>query len=606
MQLEPGQQIGEYEIIEVIGSGGFSIVYKAHDQLLDRAVAIKQLNLDEALEIPERTVERFQNEARLAASLNHPHIVITHALRQEGDDLLLVMEYMDGGSIRDLITQGGYLSQNTVVKMAMQVCRALGILHARGIIHRDIKPENILCSAEGDYKLADFGLAHNTRIMRRNSTGPQSGTLLYMSPEQALGENVTARSDIYSLATVLYEALTGRYYLGNAADDEERIEQIVAGQPAPPSVWNPLLEALDIPLLRALKKDPADRQPNVRAFFEEIRAASRQRRSQELPHDLAVELKTIRLLRDVLNEPEQAIARLSFPWVRDADFPEVLAERGEMLLSVGDVENGLDLLRQAVAFKPELPYAQLALAKQFEAWGNANAYSNAMVSAITSDADLVFASLYNDLIDARNNNIERFWKIVGMFQRAATASGKSSAHYNMGRAILLVAGYEREAVICFQQAMDLSPTHGGAYVALGKAYMALGEHEQAIGIFRRAVMMDFPQYPEEEYLKVTLAYRRMDTYLGLINACFSAAMYMEAAEAALEMSNTLSEEFEKYAEPLLGMFLDQAVKWINEESYEPAIKLLRRVIPIAEELSDGRLFALINHAERQVIPSATD
>ena len=117
----------------------------------------------------------------------------------------------------------GYLTHATLLKLASHVCAALDVLHGRGVIHRDIKPENILCTASGDFKLADFGLAHIAQLdRRRSSAGPQSGTLLYMSPEQAAGQELTPRSDIYSFAAVLYEALTGVYYLPFPTDDETR------------------------------------------------------------------------------------------------------------------------------------------------------------------------------------------------------------------------------------------------------------------------------------------------------------------------------------------------------------------------------------------------
>lgn len=599
MYLEPGDQIGEFNILEVIGEGGFSIVYKAEDTSLDRVVALKQLNPGVYHEFA--TAEKFRREARLAASLNHPHIVQTYALREENDTLFLVMEFMAGGSVRELINQHGYLSQGAVVKMASNVCHALTTLHSRGIIHRDIKPENILSNEEGIFKLADFGLAHDVRSeLGDRGIGPQSGTLMYMSTEQAMGEKVTARSDTYSLATVLYEALTGRYYLPESKDDDGVLTQILTGEPIPPSFYNPLLEAFDEPIMRALEKSPERRQPNARTFYEELRNAARQRRSQPLPPEIAEELQTIRLLRDVLNEPEQAVARLSFPNLRDADYPEVIAERGEMLLSLGDLESGVDMLRQAVAIKPELPYAQLALARQYEAWGNENAYTGAMVAAINADADLVFAEQFPLMQEELTASPDRFWRRVALFQRAA-ATGGASVHFNLGRSIMLASGYEREAVICFENALDRAPTMGAAYTALGSVYMSLGEFSRAATILRRATLMDFPEISEDDYVKSATLYRRTHAYRGLILALQRANANIESVDAALEFMDAEPAEFVKESEEFLSRFIDAAVRLLNNGEYSEAVDFLSRVEIIADSLNDGRAAALLSHARQHSV-----
>jgi len=204
MQLKPGDTIGEYEILEVIGNGGFSVVYRAEDTNLLRPVAIKQLSPEAFSEAGTR--EWFIREARLSASLNHPNIVATFALREQGDSIFLVMEYLSGGDLHNLVSERGPLDRATLLRVASNVCHALETLHARNVIHRDIKPENILIAQEGHFKLADFGLAHVRQARHdglNRASGPQPGTLLYMSPEQALGKKVTARSDLYSLAAVL-------------------------------------------------------------------------------------------------------------------------------------------------------------------------------------------------------------------------------------------------------------------------------------------------------------------------------------------------------------------------------------------------------------------
>ncbi len=149
------------------------------------------------------------------------------------------------------------------------------------------------------------------------------------------------------------------------------------------------------------------------------------------------------------------MARLDAPWVRDADYPEVSAERGETLIALGNVNGGASLIRQAVTSKPALPFAQMALARIYEEAGQTPAYEAALVTAISADADFVFATYYETLHNAIRDT-DRFWRWIGLFQRA-TASGGAVVYFNLGRAIALVKGYEHEAIACFEQAIVIAP-----------------------------------------------------------------------------------------------------------------------------------------------------
>ncbi len=595
MLLRPGHFIGDYRILDVIGDGGFSVVYKAEDTQLERLVAVKQLNPDAFKE--HGTVERFKREARLAASLVHPHIVLTYAWQQQGELLFLVMEYVPGGSVRDLINKYGFLAPGMVVKLAAHVCHALETLHGRGIIHRDIKPENILCSDEGEFKLADFGLAHNARLEPgHRSIGPQSGTLLYMSPEQARGDEIDERSDIYSLAAVLHEALTGHHYL-NDFEENDLADGIVGHAPQPPSSFDATLAPLDEPLLRALSKDPADRQPAARVFADELRAALKQLRTQP-PPDLLNELRTIRILRDVLNEPEQAVARLNELWASDSDYAEVLAERGETLMRLGDTDDGATMLQQAVALKPRLPFAQLALAELYQIAGDEDGYANAMITAIQADADLVYAHLYETLIAAIREP-DMFWMLIGLFQRALE-DDNAATYLNLGRAIALVKGYERESIACFEQAINIESLLGPAYVAMGGVHLSLGEAEQAIRLFERATMLNFPNYPEDEWLRNTTAYTLVHAYVGRVMAHNFAGQYENGIEAALELLEFAPNDFATHAESLVTNYVDAAAAMMHSGDTRRAFDLLRKVVPLAASSNDGRVFALLAHLQAQM------
>src|SRR5260221_673160 len=597
MLLRRGDFLDEFRILDQIGDGGFSVVYKAEDTVLDRLVAIKQLNPGAFTEFG--TEERFIREAKLAASLNHPNIVSIYTFKRQNGSLFLVMEYLDGGSVREMIDGDGYLAQGTLLKLATHVCHALDVLHQRGIIHRDIKPENILSTKSGDFKLADFGLAHITHIDRkRSSAGPQSGTLLYMSPEQAAGQEITAQSDIYSLATVLYEALTGCYYLPTTVDDENIIDFILETEPPVPSEANPKVQpTFDAPIMQALSKDPADRYQTANEFLDALKAAARKRRTQgeTLSNDLVKELYTIRTLRDLVGEPEQALARLNEPWVRDSDAPEVLAERGETLVALGDDE-GYQLLERAVAAKPTLPFAQMALAEHYLQEGDHALYEIAMIDAIEADADYVYANYYARIFESVQHP-ETFWGYVELF---AAAKATGLVRFNLGRVLLLARGYEREAIAAFEESIRLDPTNPQPYVALGSTWLALGDSKQAIPQFEQAIKLRFPEYPDGEWHKSPSAYRLSHTCLGLVLACANVGRFAQSAEAAAYMLALAPDEIAEHAERLTARYAPAATELLNAGKVQEAYDLLYKALPHAHSISNTSIPQLLGVAQGRI------
>ncbi|MEA3342474.1 MAG: serine/threonine-protein kinase, partial [Chloroflexota bacterium] len=214
MSLAPNQRLFEYQIKRVLGQGAFGVVYLAHDTLLDRSVAVKELTVTRQTD--EMAFKRFLQEARAAGGLNSPHIVTVHALKVVGPEVYLVTEYLAGGSLRDLMEKRSPLPVKEAVRIAADVCEGLAAAHARGIIHRDIKPENILLTENGRAKVGDFGIAHVPRGAGGTSltqVDSQPRTLLYMSPEQIQGQPVDGRSDVYQVGALLYEMLAGRHYV---------------------------------------------------------------------------------------------------------------------------------------------------------------------------------------------------------------------------------------------------------------------------------------------------------------------------------------------------------------------------------------------------------
>jgi serine/threonine protein kinase len=198
---------GKYRIIEPIGRGGMGIVYKAEDIKLERTVALKFLPAG-LTENPEAR-ERFIREAKAAAALSHPHICTVHEINEEEREPFIVMEYVDGQSLREKIRKGA-LEQAVALDIAMQVAEGLDEAHKKGIIHRDIKPGNIMVTDKGTAKVMDFGLAKIFGSSLITQEAMTMGTVAYMSPEQAEGAPLDQRTDVWSLGIVLYEMVTGQ------------------------------------------------------------------------------------------------------------------------------------------------------------------------------------------------------------------------------------------------------------------------------------------------------------------------------------------------------------------------------------------------------------
>ncbi len=212
--LQPGQRIFEYEIIRLLGQGGFAAVYEAQDRMLNRRVAIKQLLLEKVKD--EKNVKRFMQEARIAAALEHPNVVTIYGLRIDNQRLFMFLEYLPGGSLRDLIDRQNKLPLPQAIKLVSGICEGLAKLHAKKIVHRDVKAENILLTADGRPKITDFGIAHVPQAaggLGLTQAGFQPSTVIFSSPEQFRGEKLDARSDVYQVGELLYHMLTGQHYI---------------------------------------------------------------------------------------------------------------------------------------------------------------------------------------------------------------------------------------------------------------------------------------------------------------------------------------------------------------------------------------------------------
>ena len=259
-----------YELRGLVGSGGMAHVYLAHDEVLNRDVALKLLKSRYAENA--EFVERFRREARSVASLSHPHIVpVFDGGETEDGKYYIAMEYLPGGTLKDHIQKRGALPPWMAAEVALQTAKALRAAHVRGIVHRDIKPRNILITDSGHVKVADFGIARAAEATTISDTGDILGSAKYMSPEQAAGERVGAASDLYSLGVVLYEMLTGRvpFEVENPAD----VPVEHAGGPPPhPSDVNPgVPEGMDAVVMRLLATAPEDRYGSAAHLTKDLR-----------------------------------------------------------------------------------------------------------------------------------------------------------------------------------------------------------------------------------------------------------------------------------------------------------------------------------------------
>ncbi len=281
---EPRRLGGRYELGSVLGRGGMAEVYLAHDSRLGRTVAVKTLRADLARDPSFQA--RFRREAQSAASLNHPSIV---AVYDTGEDYVdgvsipyIVMEYVDGSTLRELLHSGRKLLPERSLEMTTGILQALEYSHRAGIVHRDIKPANVMLTRTGQVKVMDFGIARamGDAGMTMTQTAAVIGTAQYLSPEQAKGEQVDARSDLYSTGCLLYELLTVRPpFIGDSP--VAVAYQHVREEPQPPSNFDPeITPEMDAIVLKALAKDRDYRYQSADEMRADIEAASTASRSR--------------------------------------------------------------------------------------------------------------------------------------------------------------------------------------------------------------------------------------------------------------------------------------------------------------------------------------
>lgn len=259
---------GRYEIKEIIGVGGMANVYKAYDSIDDRAVAVKILR-DEHMENDE-LLRRFRNESKAIAVLSHPNIVKVYDVSFNEDIQYIVMEHIDGITLKEYIEQQKVLRWKEAVHFTVQILRALQHAHDKGIVHRDIKPQNIMLLEDGTIKVADFGIARFARASQHTVTDKAIGSVHYISPEQAKGELSDEKSDIYSIGVMLYEMTTGTLPFDADSPVSVALKQIQSQAKRPREINPDIPEGLEDITIRAMQKDPARRYQSAAEMLRDI------------------------------------------------------------------------------------------------------------------------------------------------------------------------------------------------------------------------------------------------------------------------------------------------------------------------------------------------
>jgi tetratricopeptide (TPR) repeat protein/tRNA A-37 threonylcarbamoyl transferase component Bud32 len=510
--------VGHYEILQKIGEGGMGVVYKARDLRLDRIVALKMLS-GEHLDNVQR--ERLIREARTASALNHPNIVTIYEIDDSDGTQLVAMEYVPGKSLAELIRPGG-LPLVEVLRYGVQIAEAAAKAHAAGIIHRDLKPANIMVTEEGTIKILDFGLAKKylmdepaddkaTIEAQLTRPGLVIGTVAYMSPEQASGETVDTRSDIFSLGVVLYELLSGvRPFVGKTT--LSTLQKIQIADPPPLEDFRPALPDDILQIVgKALEKDRASRHQNMQELRGELLHVLEQITPR--PHSRSIAYQ----FRLALTRPARFVRRHQLAAV--AVLTGLLLVAG--LTSIGYwVSRTATARRASPLVEPGVTAASVMSASEWtsqaQTWlrrydmeGNLDRAIGASKKALERDprhamAYAVLAEAYWNKNGATSNDPQ--WTRLALDSaRKAIELNTDLGAAHLSYAIVLLGMHDlEEANRQLKHALELDPRNAKTHLWLGEYYSQKNDPTQAEQFYKRSIQLD-PTY--------WLSYGRYGTFL---------------------------------------------------------------------------------------------
>jgi len=524
LSLKAGSRLGPYEILSPLGAGGMGEVYKARDTRLRREVAIKVL--PEGMARDPEALARFERETHAVAAISHPNILAIHDVGREGETSYAVLELLDGETLRERLSRGA-LPPRDAFEIAASIAEGLGAAHARGIVHRDVKPENVFLTADGRVKVLDFGIARELpeasgsdatsgATAAHTATGVIIGTVSYVSPEQARGEAVDGRSDVFALGSVLYEMLTGRraFAVGTPA---ETLVSILRDDPRPPGV--PLSEEAEGVLRRCLRKNRPERFQSASdlAYALRLAAASAAVRAVS-PGERPRRSVAVLLFKDLAGDPANAHLGLG---LTDATITELAAMKSLLVRPTASILKYRD---RAIA--PEQAGRELGVDSvvdgSFQRAGSRLRVTVQLIDSaegrplwgtkIDSSMDDLFAM--QDHVSrevAQALQVELSPEEARVSARSAPASGYAYELYLKGRLLLTVdtaLPKLNAAIACFEKALEAEPDFALARLGLADAYarMDFGIDPEG-GWFARAEAMcakalaAAPELPEGRYLR---------------------------------------------------------------------------------------------------------
>ena len=518
MALSVGVRIGPCEILALLGAGGMGEVYQARDTRLNRIVALKTLPAEKVADAGRK--RRFLLEAQAAAALNHPNIVTIHDIAEENGAYFIAMEYVPGTTLEQLNTGGG-LPVKDALKYASDIADALAAAHAAGLIHRDLKPANIIVTTEGRAKLLDFGLAQFIEAAPAAETATEhtlpgviAGTVAYMSPEQAQGRTLDARSDIFSFGLVLYEMLSGqRAFRGDSWVGT--LAAILHEEPRPLRDIKPAIPAwIEQHVVRCLRKDPSQRFQTMREVKRALAEAAFQDRACDRPREdipsIAV-LPFVNLSANKENEyfsdglAEEIINALTkVPALRVIARTSAFVFRGsdQDLRTIGQrlrVGTILEGSVRSAGNRVRVAAQLIKVADESHLWSER--YEREMTD--------IFA-IQDDIAQA----IAKALKVKLATHRRATTNVEAFQSYLQG--LYLYQRYTPESLAkakeSFEQALRHDPTCAPAYAGLAVYYYGLG----ALGIQRMTEMAPLAKSAAENALAIDEALSEAHSVLGLV------------------------------------------------------------------------------------------